>query len=98
MTKIQTNLGNIINIFLVDTQAHFCIMSKYAYVTCSGFGFVTYKTVESAKKAIDDPQRILGVRRYAVLFFPACSRLLSRLIWNCWNKQLFYIELLTAHR
>ncbi|EOY09462.1 hypothetical protein QUC31_010500 [Theobroma cacao] len=26
-----------------------------------GFGFVTYKTVEAAKKAIDDPQKILGV-------------------------------------
>lgn len=29
--------------------------------TCSGFGFVTYKTVEAAKKAIDDPQKLLGV-------------------------------------
>lgn len=28
---------------------------------CSGFGFVTYKTTEAAKKAIDDPQKILGV-------------------------------------
>ena len=28
---------------------------------CSGFGFVTYKTVEAAKKAIDDPQKFLGV-------------------------------------
>ncbi|XP_022766778.1 UBP1-associated protein 2C-like isoform X2 [Durio zibethinus] len=27
-----------------------------------GFGFVTYKTVEAAKKAIDDPQKILGGR------------------------------------
>ncbi|XP_057768841.1 UBP1-associated protein 2C-like isoform X1 [Salvia miltiorrhiza] len=26
-----------------------------------GFGFVTYKTVEAAKKAIDDPQKLLGV-------------------------------------
>uniref|UniRef100_A0A7N2M2M1 RRM domain-containing protein n=1 Tax=Quercus lobata TaxID=97700 RepID=A0A7N2M2M1_QUELO len=26
-----------------------------------GFGFVTYKTVEAAKKAIDDPNKILGV-------------------------------------
>ncbi|XP_071690275.1 UBP1-associated protein 2A-like isoform X2 [Rutidosis leptorrhynchoides] len=25
-----------------------------------GFGFVTYKTVEAAKKAIDDPQKIFG--------------------------------------
>ncbi|KAL6987040.1 hypothetical protein U1Q18_012799 [Sarracenia purpurea var. burkii] len=28
-----------------------------------GFGFITYKTVESAKKAIDDPQKTLGVRK-----------------------------------
>jgi len=28
---------------------------------CSGFGFVTYKTVEAAKKALDDPERTLGV-------------------------------------
>lgn len=27
----------------------------------SGFGFVTYKTVEAAKRAIDDPQKLLGV-------------------------------------
>ncbi|GLT88288.1 hypothetical protein SLE2022_063210 [Rubroshorea leprosula] len=27
-----------------------------------GFGFVTYKTVEAAKRAIDDPQKILGGR------------------------------------
>ncbi|KAJ8448517.1 hypothetical protein Cgig2_012161 [Carnegiea gigantea] len=26
-----------------------------------GFGFVTYKTVEAAKKALDDPERTLGV-------------------------------------
>lgn len=31
------------------------------FFMCSGFGFVTYKTVESAKKAIDDPQKTLGV-------------------------------------
>ncbi|XP_031101722.1 UBP1-associated protein 2C-like [Ipomoea triloba] len=31
-----------------------------------GFGFVTYKTVESAKKAIDDPQRMLGGRNITV--------------------------------
>lgn len=30
---------------------------------CSGFGFVTYKTVEAAKKAIDDPQKFLGVSK-----------------------------------
>ncbi|XP_010257438.1 PREDICTED: uncharacterized protein LOC104597537 isoform X3 [Nelumbo nucifera] len=27
-----------------------------------GFGFVTYKTVEAARKAIEDPNKILGVR------------------------------------
>lgn len=32
-------------------------------LTCSGFGFVTYKTVEAAKKAIDDPNKTLGVSR-----------------------------------
>ncbi|KAH7554294.1 hypothetical protein JRO89_XS12G0157900 [Xanthoceras sorbifolium] len=31
-----------------------------------GFGFVTYKTVEAAKKAIDDPQKILGARTIIV--------------------------------
>ncbi|XP_022742650.1 UBP1-associated protein 2C-like [Durio zibethinus] len=31
-----------------------------------GFGFVTYKTVEAAKKAIDDPQKILGGRTIIV--------------------------------
>jgi hypothetical protein len=31
---------------------------------CSGFGFVTYKTVEAAKKAIDDPNKILAVSYY----------------------------------
>ncbi|KAI7729456.1 hypothetical protein M8C21_020363 [Ambrosia artemisiifolia] len=31
-----------------------------------GFGFVTYKTVEAAKKAIDDPQKILGGRSITV--------------------------------
>ncbi|XP_060208286.1 UBP1-associated protein 2C-like [Lycium barbarum] len=31
-----------------------------------GFGFVTYKTVEGAKKALDDPQRILGGRNLTV--------------------------------
>ncbi|KAH7512405.1 hypothetical protein FEM48_Zijuj12G0087400 [Ziziphus jujuba var. spinosa] len=31
-----------------------------------GFGFVTYKTVESAKKAIDDPQKTLGGRNLIV--------------------------------
>ncbi|XP_052175925.1 UBP1-associated protein 2A-like isoform X2 [Diospyros lotus] len=28
-----------------------------------GFGFVTYKTVEAARKAIDDPQKTLGVKK-----------------------------------
>ncbi|KAK8302743.1 hypothetical protein V6Z12_D04G106900 [Gossypium hirsutum] len=32
-----------------------------------GFGFVTYKTTEAAKKAIDDPQKILGVPAAAVV-------------------------------
>lgn len=31
-----------------------------------GFGFVTYKTVEAAKKAIDDPQKLLGGRSIIV--------------------------------
>ncbi|MBA0829645.1 hypothetical protein Goarm_014236 [Gossypium armourianum] len=31
-----------------------------------GFGFVTYKTTEAAKKAIDDPQKILGGRTIIV--------------------------------
>ncbi|GKV25806.1 hypothetical protein SLEP1_g35193 [Rubroshorea leprosula] len=31
-----------------------------------GFGFVTYKTVEAAKRAIDDPQKILGGRTIIV--------------------------------
>ncbi|PPR97472.1 hypothetical protein GOBAR_AA23194 [Gossypium barbadense] len=31
-----------------------------------GFGFVTYKTIEAAKKAIDDPQKILGGRTIIV--------------------------------
>ena len=31
---------------------------------CSGFGFVTFKTVEGAKRAIDDPQKMLGVSRH----------------------------------
>ncbi|KAJ4829579.1 hypothetical protein Tsubulata_031632 [Turnera subulata] len=31
-----------------------------------GFGFVTYKTVEAAKKAIDDPQKLLGGRTVIV--------------------------------
>ncbi|KAJ7976019.1 UBP1-associated protein 2C [Quillaja saponaria] len=33
-----------------------------------GFGFVTYKTAEAAKKAIDDPQKILGGRNIIVKF------------------------------
>ncbi|KAF5750678.1 UBP1-associated protein 2C-like [Tripterygium wilfordii] len=32
-----------------------------------GFGFVTYKTVEAAKKAIDDPQKNLGVSKFELL-------------------------------
>ncbi|KAL3623782.1 hypothetical protein CASFOL_032598 [Castilleja foliolosa] len=31
-----------------------------------GFGFITYKTVEGAKKAIDDPQKMLGGRNMTV--------------------------------
>ncbi|XP_075490848.1 UBP1-associated protein 2C-like [Primulina tabacum] len=31
-----------------------------------GFGFVTYKTVEGAKRALDDPQKILGGRNITV--------------------------------
>ncbi|KAI3682391.1 hypothetical protein L1987_82347 [Smallanthus sonchifolius] len=31
-----------------------------------GFGFITYKTVESTKKAIDDPQKMLGGRSITV--------------------------------
>lgn len=31
-----------------------------------GFGFVTYKTVEAAKKALDDPQKMLGGRNITV--------------------------------
>ncbi|KAI5585744.1 hypothetical protein BDE02_06G165500 [Populus trichocarpa] len=31
-----------------------------------GFGFVTYKTVEAAKKAIDDPHKLLGGRTITV--------------------------------
>lgn len=30
----------------------------------SGFGFVTYKTLDSAKRAIDDPNKMLGVSNY----------------------------------
>ncbi|GMH29358.1 hypothetical protein Nepgr_031201 [Nepenthes gracilis] len=33
-----------------------------------GFGFVTYRTVESAKKALDDPERILGGRNITVKY------------------------------
>ncbi|KAK9057691.1 hypothetical protein SSX86_022527 [Deinandra increscens subsp. villosa] len=31
-----------------------------------GFGFITYKTLEAAKKAIDDPQKMLGGRSITV--------------------------------
>lgn len=31
-----------------------------------GFGFVTYKTVEAARKALDDPQKMLGGRNVTV--------------------------------
>lgn len=31
-----------------------------------GFGFITYKTVEAAKKAIDNPQKMLGGRNITV--------------------------------
>ncbi|XP_010257437.1 PREDICTED: glycine-rich RNA-binding protein-like isoform X2 [Nelumbo nucifera] len=31
-----------------------------------GFGFVTYKTVEAARKAIEDPNKILGGRNLTV--------------------------------
>ncbi|KAI3782506.1 hypothetical protein L2E82_12555 [Cichorium intybus] len=31
-----------------------------------GFGFITYKTVEAAKKAIDNPQKMLGARNITV--------------------------------
>lgn len=30
----------------------------------SGFGFVTYKTVDASKRAIDDPNKMLGVSNY----------------------------------
>ncbi|KAJ6300535.1 hypothetical protein OIU76_021345 [Salix suchowensis] len=36
-----------------------------------GFGFVTYKTAEAAKKAIDDPQKLFGYKcRYQHPWFP----------------------------
>lgn len=31
-----------------------------------GFGFITYKTVEAAKKALDNPQKMLGARNITV--------------------------------
>lgn len=37
--------------------------SDFTFVN-SGFGFVTYKTVEAAKKAIEDTQKLLGVSDY----------------------------------
>ncbi|OMO55191.1 hypothetical protein COLO4_36146 [Corchorus olitorius] len=46
-----------------DTNESRCIPSPSLWI---GFGFVTYKTVEAAKKAIDDPQKILGGRTIIV--------------------------------
>jgi len=44
---------------------HLCFFVLFLRIfficVCSGFGFVTYKTVEAAKKALDDPERTLGV-------------------------------------
>ncbi|GAB4851544.1 hypothetical protein Ancab_030947 [Ancistrocladus abbreviatus] len=39
-----------------------------------GFGFVTYKTVEAAKKALDDPERTLGGRNITVKYADNKSR------------------------
>lgn len=45
------------------------MQSSFSIFMCSGFGFVTYKTVEAAKKAIDDPIKILGVSNYKIYVY-----------------------------
>lgn len=76
MTKIQINHGTN-PLFLCYSE---CVPSEYGALftnqifllnlSCSGFGFVTYRTVEAAKKAIDDPNKMLGVSRIMHDSFP----------------------------
>ncbi|GAB4843790.1 hypothetical protein Ancab_013755 [Ancistrocladus abbreviatus] len=43
----------------------------------SGFGFITYRTVEAAKKALDDPERTLGGRNITVKYADNKSRIVQ---------------------
>ena len=72
MTKIQTSHGitcyllclcKLLKLqFYIYVSLFFFFLKKNSILSvCSGFGFVTYKTVEAAKKALDDPERTLGV-------------------------------------
>lgn len=51
---------NLRILYLPQYAANCAMLLCFSFL-CSGFGFVTYRTVEAAKKAIDDPQKTLGV-------------------------------------
>ena len=64
MTRKQTDHGMKPSYLYVATKIRESVMSKMWWIwpyICSGFGFVTFKTVEGATRAIDDPQKMLGV-------------------------------------
>lgn len=65
MTKIQINRGekrkSFENAYFGTNRSIFATTSYPFVFKRSGFGFVTYKTVEAAKKALDDPQKMLAV-------------------------------------
>lgn len=60
---------NHLNAYFATNRSSYARISYPFLFKCSGFGFVTYKTVEAAKKALDDPQKMLGVSiNYMLLF------------------------------
>lgn len=59
-------LSQIINFkkLCLATQYLFYLVFTVIIFDCSGFGFVTYKSAEAAKKAIDDLEKTLGVSKH----------------------------------
>lgn len=101
--KIQTNPGMLFASFLIEKNLlllivlnHLFDCSKESYnlfiIIRSGFGFVTYKTVEAAKKALDDPHKTFGVSQKD--FFYGSE--LKKIVWTS-NVTLHTICIIIFH-
>lgn len=97
MIKKPTYQGKIFSfvyfyLSLLVIYIYICIyyQPNFLCLNCRGFGFVTYKTAEGAKKSIADPNKMLGVNERICIYLSAHALIK---LHNCLMKSTSHLRL-----